>query len=455
MKSFFSTSFPCWVFILFLTSFPLCGQHIMEQDFDGLDELEDFQGNPPELGQVEKINMDKVDGESIFSLRGSAGGDKFLHIHKRTDKRRHFDRLKGIDNLPFLKIIFRFSVEEIIEQEEETFRFAAFIVGGNLYNSSSIPIIEERWGQVGIHLNSNGSFFLANEERGNSIRDRTQNFTGERLITLVMNNSGGSLEYVGPGGEDAEINDQRVDIWVGEERLIENSEAFLGTNASANISALKFILWHNQQTARASLDDLIITAKQGFDPLPVEYVDFSAQRKEDDVSIEWQTSAEKSSSHFEVERSLDGKEFELIGVVEAAGDSKRLKYYTFLDPSAANRFSGILYYRLRQVDHDGAFQYSPIVSISLPEKPWPVRRIFPIPFKDQLAVSLLTDKKLSVNFLLLNMQGSILLEDYKLVSPAGEEQIFSLAGTESLAAGVYILEVRCAGSNRQYRLLKE
>lgn len=96
--------------------------------------------------------------------------------------------------------------------------------------------------------------------------------------------------------------------------------------------------------------------------LPVELVNFSGELQGDKVKLMWQTASESNSSHFEVERSDDVKEWKTIGSVGSAGDSQSLIDYNFFDHEIGG--SQILYYRLKQVDQDGQFEYSNIIPIN-------------------------------------------------------------------------------------------
>ncbi len=95
-------------------------------------------------------------------------------------------------------------------------------------------------------------------------------------------------------------------------------------------------------------------------PLPVTLVSFEGQVQEDGVELNWVTASEVNNSHFEVERSTDGENFEQIGRVEGFGTTTVTQGYSFMD---ANTVSGVVYYRLRQVDFDGAFEYSKIITV--------------------------------------------------------------------------------------------
>lgn len=93
--------------------------------------------------------------------------------------------------------------------------------------------------------------------------------------------------------------------------------------------------------------------------LPVELSRFSAFPQEKTVQLQWQTTTETNNDFFVVEHSLDGKDFEQIGLVKGAGSSSVPLRYEFLHEGP---IEGINYYRLVQNDFDGKFSYSKVES---------------------------------------------------------------------------------------------
>ncbi len=92
-------------------------------------------------------------------------------------------------------------------------------------------------------------------------------------------------------------------------------------------------------------------------PLPVTLLYFNARKNTSTSSLlEWKTSQELNSSHFDVERSNDAMHYINIGKVLAAGNSALAVQYTFTDNKPE---TGLNYYRLKQVDIDGKFVYTP------------------------------------------------------------------------------------------------
>ncbi|MEJ1241936.1 T9SS type A sorting domain-containing protein [Chryseolinea sp. T2] len=100
-------------------------------------------------------------------------------------------------------------------------------------------------------------------------------------------------------------------------------------------------------------------------PLPVELFSFSARVENNDVNIYWKTASEVNNDYFEVQRSTNGKFFNKIDSVKGAVNSNITKEYKTTD-----RFppTGLTYYRLKQVDLDGQYAYSPVVHIEIPRR---------------------------------------------------------------------------------------
>ncbi len=80
------------------------------------------------------------------------------------------------------------------------------------------------------------------------------------------------------------------------------------------------------------------------------------------VRLNWQTATETNNSHFEIQRSHDGIVFERLEQMPGAGNSSRERTYTTLDPKP---YKGLSYYRLKQVDFDGNFAFSDIVTVMI------------------------------------------------------------------------------------------
>lgn len=97
-------------------------------------------------------------------------------------------------------------------------------------------------------------------------------------------------------------------------------------------------------------------------PLPVIYKSFTAQLSTDNtVCLTWITSSEYNSSHFEIERSHDAKSWHKINTVSAQGNSQAETRYNATDRES---FTGHMYYRIKQTDMDGKYNYSTVEKVN-------------------------------------------------------------------------------------------
>ncbi len=160
--------------------------------------------------------------------------------------------------------------------------------------------------------------------------------------------------------------------------------------------------------------------------LPVELKEFTVVLNEKgEAELKWTTATEINNSHFEIERSFDSENsFIKIGKVKGLGNSNLLKSYQYFDELNLMDISATtIYYRLKQVDYDGKFEYSPVVSLNLNEtKNGETIVVNPNPFKDEIKIS-----------------GVRELSSLKLYDPSGKEIMNKvLSGS---ADGTYIVKV--------------
>jgi len=100
--------------------------------------------------------------------------------------------------------------------------------------------------------------------------------------------------------------------------------------------------------------------------LPLDLLTFTGSLQNNTTTLlKWKTDNEINTSHFVVERSIDGTNFNGIGSVAASGNSSTILNYSFNDADAANQGALILYYRLKVADANGSFKYSNTISITL------------------------------------------------------------------------------------------
>ena len=134
-----------------------------------------------------------------------------------------------------------------------------------------------------------------------------------------------------------------------------DGDHYSATVSSTN-SGINYSEWNNITSFSGGSGAIIVLPSNTL--LPVELVDFSSRCIDGDVAIEWSTASENNSMHFEVESSVDAFNWEAIAVVDAAQFSTSLIDYAILHEGAAREKN---YYRLKQVDADGAYEYYSII----------------------------------------------------------------------------------------------
>lgn len=140
--------------------------------------------------------------------------------------------------------------------------------------------------------------------------------------------------------------------------------------------------------------------------LPVEWLTTDARWVPNGVEVMWSTASEENNSHFEIERTHDGAEWESIGIVTGAGFSSVINNYNFIDD---NPYKDINYYRVKQVDFNGDYEYSDVVIVSNSDEHDGLRlKIYPNPANDHVFVQWnKTSRQNSVQ--VLDISGKILL----------------------------------------------
>jgi hypothetical protein len=98
-------------------------------------------------------------------------------------------------------------------------------------------------------------------------------------------------------------------------------------------------------------------------PLPITLLSLQAQPQKTKTHLTWRTASESNNDRFEVEHSRNGVSFEALGQVPGHGTTTEPNEYSFTHERPG---PGTHYYRLRQVDFDGRYSYSQVVSIDFP-----------------------------------------------------------------------------------------
>ncbi|MGB0934004.1 MAG: T9SS type A sorting domain-containing protein [Lishizhenia sp.] len=126
------------------------------------------------------------------------------------------------------------------------------------------------------------------------------------------------------------------------------------------------------------------TANSSQTPLPIELISFTAKPINNSyVQLNWETASEYNNDYFTIERSRNGIEWEEIEVINSLGNSHTLSTYSVFDKAP---LQGISYYRLKQTDFNGQFEYSEIKNVNMERFDNSEIVIYPNPINNQVTV---------------------------------------------------------------------
>lgn len=168
-------------------------------------------------------------------------------------------------------------------------------------------------------------------------------------------------------------------------------------------------------------------------PLPVVYSNIRAYQRGQQVNVEWTTSSEINTSHYEVEKSVNGVDFSKMATVQARGAGR----YETIDATPA---FGDNYYRIRNYNRDGSSKISPVQLVTI-DKGEPQYSVYPNPSKDGI-VSLQMSKQPrgTYHIRVFNMQGQTLMTRSMEHQGGSATQVINLPA--QIKSGTYQMEIQ-------------
>lgn len=166
--------------------------------------------------------------------------------------------------------------------------------------------------------------------------------------------------------------------------------------------------------------------------LPVELLSFTATADKTNNNLNWQTASEYNNGGFDIERSLNGKEWERIGFITGRGTTHEISHYNYKD---YHPFEGLNYYRLKQIDFDGQFEYSKIINVSYRGGNFEMT-LYPNPVQDgELIIHFPNIKNSTATTKLYNLSGQLVLNQ--------TAQIINgkiVLSVDEFPKGIYVIE---------------
>ncbi|GAA4446732.1 zinc-dependent metalloprotease family protein [Ravibacter arvi] len=182
--------------------------------------------------------------------------------------------------------------------------------------------------------------------------------------------------------------------------------------------------------------------------MPVELISFEVTREEPgNVQLSWKTTQEVNNLGFDIEMSLDARGFLKAGFVPAIGkNTVNLYRYTI-----GNLLAGTYYFRLKQIDYDGKYAYSPVRRLKLGADGTTAEAyLYPNPAGNTLRINSSFYGKGEPRLEILDLKGVSILIPVKTISRDHCE-----ADVSSLAPGVYILSLTTDGLSQSLKFIKK
>ncbi len=256
--------------------------------------------------------------------------------------------------------------------------------------------------------------------------------TAPDITTLDLNYTANEISAAGNAIIEANLKAQ---VWSNAEQSWANYLPTTTTHGSqhyvtiANISKSRIGWW-------AVMD--------GASVLPISLLSFKATNRPSDVLVNWQTTSEINTHHFEVERSSNGNVFSSIGSLAAAGNSSNLQSYSYSDPAP---LAGYSFYRLKSVDINGEKQYSNIEPIS--RSSVETVTAYPNPTKDYVNV------QVPASWMLLQPALQLFDAGGKLLSSISISSTTTKIALQNYPSGHYILRLSAGGTIKNISIIKQ
>ncbi|HEY8349993.1 MAG TPA: T9SS type A sorting domain-containing protein, partial [Clostridia bacterium] len=241
-------------------------------------------------------------------------------------------------------------------------------------------------------------------------------YGGQHPYVVRFDNDGNLDSEFGTGGEFLDATPGMLDYYMA---INQFGDRLYLAGLTANVAP------------GTGVDISILALGSEFFSLPVNLISFTAQKQFSQVTLSWKADKAVNFSHFLIERSTDGRNFSAIGTVNF---NANLSDYSYVDPLIQ---TPVIQYRLKMIDIDGSFRYSPVATIRNQESSR--LNVFPNPAGDQIQVSIPNIGKGLARVSITNVNGQVLyIRNYQ---NDGGAMVIPV-NTSGLAAGQYYLSVK-------------
>ncbi|WP_118975320.1 T9SS type A sorting domain-containing protein [Taibaiella koreensis] len=177
-------------------------------------------------------------------------------------------------------------------------------------------------------------------------------------------------------------------------------------------------------------------------PLPVLFSKFDVAKDGCRALLNWSTAMEHNNDHFEIERSADGRSFNVIGKVQAAGNSTEVQDYSFIDEHPV---SGMNYYRVAQIDADGKHSTTVVKALGFDCGNHAVR-VYPTVTEGTVYVAMPSGYE-QARIMVIDINGRQVRADIP------KDGLVRVVRLSSLAAGTYLLKIEHDNRLETFKIL--
>ena len=315
----------------------------------------------------------------------------------------------------------------------------SFVINGNgsLYSSppvnpDSLKTMRTPLLIVSSSINVSFNYMLSNNLSGQATRTITIDLTDNNGV-VVQNLT--SFNVASNATSSTAFNQTFSVTTPGLYRL---SISFSGSNGGGN--------------ARISIDDLYESeAVYGCllnAPLAVKLINFQGSKKDDKISLQWTIASNETVDRFEIERSLNGRDFMTAALVmtnDNAGDQSYAYHETVN--------SGAVYYRLKMIDKNQVAEYSKTLAFRAASNTSGGIRIINNPVNDKLTFSFSSSVSQAITIKVYDASGRMQMLEKQTVYEGSN--VLSLSLDKDIKSGLYVMEVTDGATSQSAKFVKQ
>lgn len=229
-------------------------------------------------------------------------------------------------------------------------------------------------------------------------------------------------------------------------------------NPSGNADPRFIFIFNNQLFFNANNGDNTVVNTDLFkldaplQILPVTMLNFSLTKQASNaVKVDWATANELNSSHYIVERSVDGINYTELGKVNARENSSTKQSYSYVDVEAGNLSKPVLYYRLKMFNKDGSFKHTNTLKVNFGKTNFQFT-FMPNPVQNQLTVTVSTGGAKSIAMRITDATGR---QVYNQTLPAAQTTFQQNINVERLQKGMYFIQIISDNTLQTQQFIKQ